>query len=48
MKLVKIDDGKIGLFVLLPKGPYAIAPILDAVTSAECANYFTNAGYHQA
>jgi transposase len=25
----------------------AIAPILDAVTSAECANYFANAGYDQ-
>ena len=25
----------------------AIAPILDTVTSAECANYFTNAGYDQ-
>jgi hypothetical protein len=24
MKLVKIDDKKIGLFVLLPKGPYAV------------------------
>jgi len=26
----------------------AIGPILDTVTSAECANYFTNAGYDQA
>jgi transposase len=25
----------------------AIGPILDTVTSAECANYFTNAGYDQ-
>jgi transposase len=25
----------------------AIAPILDTVSSAECANYFTNAGYDQ-
>jgi hypothetical protein len=25
----------------------AIAPILDTVTPAECANYFANAGYHQ-
>jgi transposase len=25
----------------------AIAPILHTVTSAECANYFTNAGYDQ-
>jgi putative transposase len=25
----------------------AIAPILDTVTSAECANYFANAGYDQ-
>jgi transposase len=25
----------------------AIGPILDAVTSTECANYFTNAGYVQ-
>ena len=23
----------------------AIAPILDAVTATECANYFVNAGY---
>jgi hypothetical protein len=26
----------------------AIGPILDTVTSAERANYFTNAGYDQA
>ena len=25
----------------------AIGPILDSVTSAECANYFANAGYAQ-
>jgi transposase len=25
----------------------AIGPILDTVTSAECANYFANAGYDQ-
>jgi transposase len=25
----------------------AIGPILDNVTSAECANYFANAGYDQ-
>jgi transposase len=25
----------------------AIAPILDTVSPAECANYFANAGYHQ-
>jgi transposase len=25
----------------------AIGPILDTVTSAECANYFANAGYNQ-
>ena len=25
----------------------AIRPILDTVTSAECANYFSNAGYDQ-
>jgi transposase len=25
----------------------AIGPILDTVSSAECANYFTNAGYDQ-
>jgi transposase len=25
----------------------AIGPILDTVTSAECANYFMNAGYGQ-
>ena len=25
----------------------AIGPILDTVTSAECANYFVNAGYDQ-
>jgi transposase len=26
----------------------AIGPILDTVSSAECANYFANAGYEQA
>ena len=26
----------------------AIKPILDTATSAECANYFANAGYDQA
>jgi hypothetical protein len=26
----------------------AIGPILNTVTSAECANYFANAGYDQA
>ena len=31
-----------------PEAVYnAIAPILQTVSPAECANYFTNAGYHQ-